>query len=150
MLIAPARSFRSQLFTVALLLSASTAFAQQDYVTRFDAFVGYGFLDSPHVSLFENGFAAQFGVRPKPWYSVGIDYTIATGDLTLTPNLLLPALQQQLGAELGGLAAAGQLPPVMRWWCPPIPGRRRLRPARNWRIATLSTLPCSCGRYTRE
>jgi len=96
---------------VGLVLLASTAFGQQTYVSRFDAFAGYAFLDSPHVSLFENGFAAQVGVRPKTWYSLGFDYSISTGDLTLTPNLLMPALQQQLGAQLGGLAAAGMLPP---------------------------------------
>ena len=48
------------------------------------------FLDSPHVSLFENGFHFQAGVRPKTWYSLGFDYSISGGSLTLTPNLLTP------------------------------------------------------------
>lgn len=106
MSVSPHRIF----LTVTLVLLASTAFGQQTYVTRFDAYAGYAFLDSPHVSLFENGFAAQFGVRPKPWYSLGFDYSISSGDLTLTPNLLLPTLQQQIGAQLGQLAAAGMVP----------------------------------------
>lgn len=110
MSIAPTRSVHRILATVALLLLASTAFAQQTYVTRYDAFVGYGFLNSPHVSLFENGFAAQIGFRPKTWYSVGFDYTYATGDLKITPDLLPTALQQQLGATLAQLAAIGRLP----------------------------------------
>jgi hypothetical protein len=95
----------------ALLLLALPAFGQQDYVTRFDAFGGYAFLNSPHIGLFENGFATQFGVRPKTWYSFGFDYSISTGDLSLKPNLLPTALQQTLGAQLGQLAAAGMLPP---------------------------------------
>ncbi|MGA2268361.1 MAG: hypothetical protein ABSH44_07815 [Bryobacteraceae bacterium] len=95
---------------VALLLAASPVAGQQTYVTRFDAYGGYAFLNSPHISLLENGFQMQFGVRPKPWYSLGFDYSISSGDLVLTPDLLLPTLQQQLGAQLAQLAAAHQLP----------------------------------------
>ena len=35
---------------------------------------------------------------------------LTKGNLTLTPNLLLPSLQQALAAELGQLAAAGMIP----------------------------------------
>lgn len=100
---------------LALLFLAFPAFGQQDYVTRFDAYGGYAFLDSPHVSLFENGFATQFGFRPKTWYSVGFDYSISAGDLTLTPDLLTSTLQQSLRALLAQLAAAGQIPPATSW-----------------------------------
>jgi hypothetical protein len=93
------------------LVVISPAFAQQKYVSRFDAFGGYAFLDSPHIGLFENGFQFQLGVRPKTWYSLGFDYSISEGSLTLTPNLLTDALQQQLGAEFQALALAGQIPP---------------------------------------
>jgi hypothetical protein len=79
-------------------------------VSQFDVFAGYAFLDSPHISLFENGFQAQFGYRPKPWYSLGFDYSRSTGDLVLTPDLLPTALQQQLGAELAQMAAAHLIP----------------------------------------
>jgi len=96
--------------SVALLFLAVPMYGQQTDVARFDAFVGYTFLDSPHVSLFENGIGGQFGVRPKTWLTVGVDYTFTRGDLTLSPNLLLPSLQQTLGAELGQLAAAGLVP----------------------------------------
>jgi hypothetical protein len=88
------------LLAAALLLPSSTVFGQQTYVTRFDAFAGYTFLDSSNVDLFENGAHFQFGVRPKTWYSVGFDYSISAGNLTLTPDLLTTTLQQQLGAEL--------------------------------------------------
>ncbi len=96
---------------LALFWPVSPAVAQQDYVTRYDAFVGYGFLSSPAISMFENGFATQFGFRPRTWYSIGFDYSLSSGDAFITSGLLPSALQQGLGARLGQLAAAGQLPP---------------------------------------
>ena len=98
-------------FLATFPLLALPAFAQQDYVSQFDAYVGYAFLDSPAISLFENGFATQFGFRAKTWLSAGFDYSITTGNGTITPNLLPTALQQTLAAQLGQLAAAGLLPP---------------------------------------
>src|SRR6202051_1824373 len=92
-------------------LVISPAYAQQKYVSRFDAFGGYAFLDSPHGGLFENGFQFQLGVRAKTWYSLGFDYSTSEGSLTLTPNLLTNALQQQLGAQFQALALAGLIPP---------------------------------------
>jgi hypothetical protein len=99
------------LLVPALLLAAAPAFGGQDYVTQFDAYAGYAFLNSPALGLFQNGFATQFGFRPKTWLSAGFDYSITTGDGTVTPSLLPSALQQQLGTELGQLAALGQIPP---------------------------------------
>ncbi len=87
------------------------AFSQQTYVSRYDFSAGYTFLDSPRLGLFENGFYAQAGVRPRTWYSLGFDYTNTRGDTTLTPELLTTGLQQELGALLAQLAAAGLLPP---------------------------------------
>jgi hypothetical protein len=98
------------LLTLALLFASAPALGQQTYVSRYDLFAGYTFLDSPRVSLFENGFHFQVGVRPKTWCSLGFDYSISGGDLTLTPNLLTTAWQQQLGGLLQQLGAAGQLP----------------------------------------
>jgi hypothetical protein len=98
-------------FAVALVVLTSPVFGQQEYVSRYDVFAGYSFLNSPSVSLFENGFEFQIGVRPKTWYSLGFDYSISAGDLNLTPDLLTPELQLQLGAQLRQLAAAGLLPP---------------------------------------
>jgi hypothetical protein len=83
---------------------------QQTYVTRFDVYGGYGFLNSSKVDLFENGFAAQVGVRPTTWLSLGFDYTVAAGDLKITPDQLLPALQTGLQAAIGQGIAAGKLP----------------------------------------
>lgn len=97
---------------IAALLLTAPAFGQQTDITRFDAYVGYAFLNSPHIGLFENGFATQVGFRPKRWYSVGFDYSLSQGTLNLTPALLPTALQQQLGAGIGQLVAAGVIPPT--------------------------------------
>lgn len=105
------RAARRTLIVLPTLLLALPAFGQQTYVTRYDAYVGYAFLDSPHIGLFENGFAAQVGFRPRTWMSFGFDYSLSDGDATITPNLLPTALQQQLAAQLQGLARLGLLPP---------------------------------------
>ena len=98
------------LLVVALPLASVAAQAQQDYVPRYNLYAGYAFLDSPHVSLFENGLHFQAGVNPKTWYALGFDYSVTGGDMTLTPDLLTTAWQQQLGALLQGLAMAGENP----------------------------------------
>jgi hypothetical protein len=82
------------------LLSSSPLIGQQTYVSRYNVYAGYTFLDSPHVSLFENGVHFQAGANPKRWCAVGFDYSVSAGDLTLTPNLLTTPLQQQLSQEL--------------------------------------------------
>jgi hypothetical protein len=96
--------------TLTLLLFAPAALGQQTYVTRYDLYGGYAFLDSPKIGLFENGVQMQLGVRPRTWYSIGFDYSYSRGTLTLTPDLLPDATQQLLGAQLGLLAKAGLLP----------------------------------------
>jgi hypothetical protein len=93
------------LFLLALPLSG-----QQSYVSRYDLYTGYAFLNSPKIGLFENGFHTQFGVRLKKWITIGADYSVTAGDLTLTPNLLPNALQLQLGTQLQQLMTAGAIP----------------------------------------
>jgi hypothetical protein len=90
-----------------LLLFVVPLRGQQSDVARFDVFGGYTFLDSPKVNLFENGAGGQFGVRPKTWLTLGVDYTFTRGNLSLTPNLLVPSLQTQLTGLLQQLGAAG-------------------------------------------
>ena len=113
-LVAVARLFRVLIpvTLLVLLLLPAPVYGQQTYVTRFDAFAGYSFLDSPHIGLFENGFATQAGFRANKWLSIGIDYTMAKGDLTLTPSMLTTDLQQSLGTQLAGLVKAGIIPPT--------------------------------------
>jgi hypothetical protein len=105
--------FKKPLFIAAgalLFFAAAAAPAQQRDVAQFDAYFGYSFLNSPHIGLMEHGAAAQFGFRPKRWYSVGFDYSISQGNLNLTPDLLPPALQQQLAAGFAPLIKAGLMP----------------------------------------
>ncbi|MFZ0964892.1 MAG: hypothetical protein WAO35_28885 [Terriglobia bacterium] len=99
------------LLALALPLASVAAHGQQDYVSRYNLYGGYTFLDSPKVGLFENGFHFQAGVNPKTWLALGFDYSISGGSLTLTPGLLTPAWQEQLTGLLEELAAAGELPP---------------------------------------
>jgi len=107
------RVFVPTLFVLFLaVLLAPAAFGQQTNVTRFDLFTGYAFLDSPHISLFENGFQFQFGVRPRTWYSLGFDYSYSKGDLTVTPDLLPDSTYQLLAAQLKGAILAGIIPPT--------------------------------------
>ena len=98
------------IIVLAMILLTIPAFGQQTYVTRYDIFTGYTYLNSPKISLPEHGFHLQAGFRPKTWYSIGFDFSTATGDLHLTPDLLPTAMQQSLGAQLGQLAALGRLP----------------------------------------
>lgn len=93
-----------------MLFLASHAAAQQSYVGRFDGFTGFTFLNSAKVNLSERGFQMQFGYRPKTWYTLGFDYSVATGHSDFTPGLLTTALQGQLGSQFAQLAAAGAIP----------------------------------------
>ena len=52
---------RTLLLAIALILLATPLFCQQAYVSRYDLFTGYTYLNSPKVSLPENGFHTQFG-----------------------------------------------------------------------------------------
>ena len=91
-----------------LFLLSCPLFGQQTYVTRFDAYGGYGFLKSSSVDLFENGFAAQVGFRPTTWLSLGFDYTVAAGDLKITPKQLLPVLPTWTLEDVATFAAGCQ------------------------------------------
>jgi len=86
------------------------ALGQQTYVGRYDLYAGYSYLNSPHISLAENGFGLQAGVRVVSWMTIGFDYSRTSGNTTITPDLLTPALQTQLGGELQQLIAGGVIP----------------------------------------
>jgi len=96
---------------VAALLLASPAFAQQSYVGRWDAYGGFTEVMQPSLNLNEPGFNLQLGMRAKTWLTLGFDYSVANGQNTLVPGMLLSSLQNQLGGELAQLAAIGQVPP---------------------------------------
>ena len=112
------RVSRFAAFPLLLCLLAAVASGQQSYISRFDQFDGYTYLNSPLVSLGESGFHTQFGVRPVTWLALGFDYSVSKGDLSLTPDLLTPALQQSLGAQLQQLAAIGAIPATYKLIAP--------------------------------
>jgi len=93
-----------------VLCLAPSAFGQQDYVGHYDVYGGFGYLNSPQIKLSEKGFHTQVGMRVRRWVSLGFDYTIVTGNGSLTPNLLTTGIQQQLGPQLMGAIAAGLIP----------------------------------------
>src|SRR5262249_25632120 len=131
------------------LLPSTSVFAQQTYVTQFDLFAGYSYLNSPRIGLAEHGFETQAGVRAKKWLSFGFDYSISTGDLVLTSDLLVHPLQQSLNAQTAQLTAAGNLPPAYHLRLPAIPPTKT-SPAgpqisfRHWKEVTIFVRP-SCG-----
>lgn len=112
------RSYRCAAILSLQCLLAAGALGQQTYISRFDQFDGYTYLNSPVVSLAEHGFHTQFGVRPVTWLAIGFDYSVARGDLTLTPDLLQPSLQQSLGGQLQQLIAAGVIPATYKLTVP--------------------------------
>jgi opacity protein-like surface antigen len=94
-----------------IVLTSLTAFSQQDYVNRFDVYGGYGHFATPSLSLNQNGFNGEFGWNWKTWLALGFDFSVFTGDNTIVPNMLTPALQQTLSAQIAALQGQGLLPP---------------------------------------
>jgi hypothetical protein len=85
-----------RLLVLALLLLSMSAFAQQSYVPRYDAFTGFSYLNSPKLNLVGRGFNGEFGVNVNRWLALGGDYSVFQGHSSLFPKDLTPALQQQL------------------------------------------------------
>ena len=86
-----------KLFLAVLLLSLSVcAFAQQDYVGRYDVFAGFSYLDSPKLNLTQRGFNTQIGVNVRRWLAMGFDYSTQNGNGTLVPSDLKTNLQALL------------------------------------------------------
>jgi hypothetical protein len=84
---------------------------QQNYVGRFDIYNGFAYFDSPDIHLIERGYHLQLGYNPRTWVATGFDYSVVTGTLTITPDLLKPSLRTAIGAQLLPLVQAGVIPP---------------------------------------
>jgi len=94
-----------KLLLAALLLSLSVcAFAQQDYVGRYDVFGGFSFLDSPKLDLQQHGFNTQIGYNARRWLALGVDYSIQFGHASLVPS----DLKTQYATPLNGLVLEGE------------------------------------------
>jgi hypothetical protein len=102
---------RRAILATTILFPALFAVAQQTDVKRFDIYTGFAGFDTPALSLTQQGFHLQVGQNLRTWLSAGFDYSEGTGDNSLTTNLLLPSLQQELGLEIAGLEAEGVIPP---------------------------------------
>jgi Outer membrane protein beta-barrel domain len=105
---------RSTLILLLLLLSLSvgTCFAQQAYVSRYDAYVGYSFLSTPNMNLFQRGFDTEFGYNWKRWVALGGDFSYFTGSSSLT----VPMLNNATVAKLAPILP--YLPPGYTVWAP--------------------------------
>ena len=102
----------SLLLLLLLSLLSLTASAQegQPSLARYDVFAGFTDISSPALGLNQQGFHAQLGMNPRRWYSIGADYSMATGAEVLTTALLPSALQAQVNGAQAGYIAAGLLP----------------------------------------
>ena len=101
------------LFLIALL-SASIAIcrAQQEYVGRYNIYTGFSDLSSPGLnSLNQVGFHLQAGDNVNRWLATGFDYSVQSGNSSLTANLATPQIQAQLAALAAQFAQAGLIPP---------------------------------------
>lgn len=100
-------------FLIAVLLVGTILSpAQQDYIGRYNIYTGFSDLSTPGLnSLNQIGFHLQAGVNANRFIGTGFDYSIQTGDTSLTTNLATPALQAQLAALAAEFAQAGLLPP---------------------------------------
>ncbi|MDR3765332.1 MAG: outer membrane beta-barrel protein [Acidobacteriota bacterium] len=95
-----------KLFVVVLLLMLSAcAFAQKDYVGRYDVYTGYTYLGSPDMNLTQRGLNVQAGLNLRRWLAFGVDYSVEFGRGTLTAAKLKPALHQELVTLLGETTA---------------------------------------------
>jgi hypothetical protein len=86
---------RKTLFLL-LILIPTISFAQQEYVSRYDAFTGFSYLASPKLNLYQRGFNGEFGVNVRRWLALGGDYSVLTGNSSILPKELDPKIQAEL------------------------------------------------------
>ncbi|HEV2578898.1 MAG TPA: hypothetical protein VGU25_16960 [Acidobacteriaceae bacterium] len=99
------------LFSIFFATAASCG-AQQEYVGRYNIYTGFSDLSSPGLnSLNQVGFHLQAGGNVNRWLAGGFDYSVQSGDTSLTANLATPQLQTELTALAVQFAQAGLIPP---------------------------------------
>jgi hypothetical protein len=81
------------------------AYAQQDYVGRFDVFGGYSYFSSPKINLVERGFNGEAGVNINRGFAMGFDFSVFHGHSSLMASELNPTVQAQLAPLLSTLPA---------------------------------------------
>jgi len=107
---------RRLLLCTVVLLCSLAAVAQQDYVGRFDAYGGWGYLNSTNENLVQHGFHTQEGVNLNKWLSFGFDFSKLAGSTSLVANQMSTKYQDQLTAAMpsiiAGLVQAGEITPA--------------------------------------
>ena len=92
----------------AVLCLALAAVAQQEYVGKYDAYTGFTYAGSPGINLNQRGFHTQGGLNLNRWLSVGLDYSIFTGQ----SSLIATKLSSQVQGQLAALGASQGIPPA--------------------------------------
>lgn len=106
-------SIRISFLVILIFTIFAAAGAQQTYVGRYSIYTGFSDLDTPGLnSLNQVGFNLQAGANVTRWLAGGFDYSLQTGDTSLTSNLATAALQAQLGALAVQFVQAGLIPPT--------------------------------------
>jgi opacity protein-like surface antigen len=139
-----------KLFLAVLLMFLSAcAFAQQDYVGRYDVFAGYSYLGSPKINLSQRGFNLQAGVNLTRWLAFGLDYSNQDGRGTLVPSELKPDYATDVNdlIALGEAAGAGLPTPIP---VPPIPANYYAYVPFNARTQTFAAGPQLMYRHFKK
>jgi hypothetical protein len=95
---------------LALTLAALSATSQQTDVQRYDVYAGFAGFETPYLNLAQRGYHLQVGDNLRSWLAVGFDFSQGTGNNSLSPKVLKPSLQQELGGELAVLVEEGVIP----------------------------------------
>lgn len=89
------------LLAALVLFAAVCCPAQQPYIGKYDAFVGFSDINAPFVNnLNQPGVLMQGGFANNRWLASGFDYSLETGRGPFTASLLPANLQKVLAAEL--------------------------------------------------
>ena len=91
----------------AVLCFASTAFAQEDYVSRYEVYTGFNYAADSNLNLAQRGFHTQGGVTLTRLTSLGLDFSVLSGHSSVGPWQLNKNVQNQMAA----LAASQGIPP---------------------------------------
>jgi hypothetical protein len=101
------RRFALYGLTLIILLFTLNCFSQQEFVSRYDAYGAYSYLETPSLNLSQHGFNGEFGYNWKRWVALGGDFTIVSGHTSLLPNQLNSATQAALAPYVPILMARG-------------------------------------------
>ena len=90
---------RTVVLMLCLSLLPALCGAQQTDIRQFATYTAFTYLATPSLNLNQRGFNGDFGVNLRPWLTMGFDFGTYSGNNSLVPSYLNPAL-------------AGLLPPL--------------------------------------